>query len=190
MYSVLFPTLKTIIFATREYISSKPNGMTFDPQKLKADAQHKSKENKDFLSKLKKKKPNDLDDETHALHHEVFAHTDCLTCANCCKTISPIVIDRDIDRMAKQLRIKPSALIEQYLELDKDGDYVFRQSPCPFLMPDNYCMIYEARPRACREYPHTDRKRFFQITNLTYQNTFVCPAVYEVVEKLKVIYTK
>ncbi len=31
-------------------------------------------------------------------------------------------------------------------------------SPCPFLGDDNYCSVYEARPKACREYPHTDRK--------------------------------
>jgi len=164
--------------------------MTFDPEKLKQEAQNKSKENKAFLTRLRKKKPKDLDDQTHQLHHEVFEYTDCLTCANCCKSISPIIIDRDIDRMARHLKMKASAFIDQYLELDDDGDYVYRTSPCPFLMPDNYCMIYEVRPRACREYPHTDRKRFFQITNLTYRNTFVCPAVLDVVEKLKPIYDK
>ncbi|TAJ13819.1 YkgJ family cysteine cluster protein [Marinilabiliaceae bacterium JC017] len=162
--------------------------MKFDPEKLKADAQNKSNENKTFLARLKKKKPKDLDDHTHEAHYEVFDEMDCLSCANCCKSISPIIIDRDIDRIAKHLRMKPSEFIEQYLELDNDGDYVYRSAPCPFLMPDNYCMIYEVRPRACREYPHTDRKRFHQISQLTYKNTFVCPAVFEVVEKLKVIY--
>ena len=162
--------------------------MAIDLNKLKVDAQNKSKENKTFLTRLKKKKPKDLDENAQNLHHQVFEYTDCLECANCCKSISPIVIDRDIDRLAKHLRIKPSAVIEQYLHLDEDGDYVFNETPCPFLMPDNYCMVYESRPRACREYPHTDRKRFFQISFLTYKNTFVCPAVFDVVEGLKVIY--
>ena len=162
--------------------------MAIDLNKLKVDAQNKSKENKTFLTRLKKKKPKDLDENAQNLHHQVFDYTDCLECANCCKSISPIVIDRDIDRLAKHLRIKPSAVIEQYLHLDEDGDYVFNETPCPFLMPDNYCMVYESRPRACREYPHTDRKRFFQISSLTYKNTFVCPAVFDVVEGLKVIY--
>lgn len=162
--------------------------MAIDLNKLKVDAQNKSKENKAFLTRLKKKKPKDLDENAQDLHHQVFEYTNCLECANCCKSISPIVIDRDIDRLAKYLRIKPSAVIEQYLHLDEDGDYVFNETPCPFLMPDNYCMVYESRPRACREYPHTDRKRFFQISSLTYKNTFVCPAVFDVVEGLKVIY--
>nr|WP_319400795.1 YkgJ family cysteine cluster protein [uncultured Carboxylicivirga sp.] len=162
--------------------------MAIDLNKLKTDAENKAKENKAFLAKLKKKKPKDLDTHAQNLHHQVFKYTDCLECANCCKSISPIVIDRDIDRLAKHLRMKPSAVIEQYLYLDNDGDYVFKETPCPFLMADNYCMVYESRPRACREYPHTDRKRFFQISSLTYKNTFICPAVFDVVEGLKVNY--
>jgi len=159
-----------------------------DLQKLQEEANNKSKENKRFLEKLKKKKPKDLDVVVAGLHDEVFEYTDCLECANCCKSISPVIIDRDIDRIAKHLKMSPSEMTKQYLELDKDEDYVFRETPCPFLMPDNYCMIYEVRPRACREYPHTDRKRFYQINTLTWKNTFVCPAVFDVVEKLKDIY--
>jgi len=159
-----------------------------DLKKLQEEAYNKSRENKRFLEKLKKKKPKDLDVVVSDLHYEIFEYTDCLECANCCKSISPVVIDRDIDRIAKHLKISPSEMTKQYLELDKDDDYVFRETPCPFLMPDNYCMIYEVRPRACREYPHTDRKRFYQINTLTWKNTFVCPAVFDVVEKLKDIY--
>jgi len=154
-------------------------------ERFKEEAQNKSKENKTFLDKLRKRPPANLDEITSDLHNEVFKRINCLDCANCCKTTSPIIIDRDIDRIARRLKIKPSALIEQYLKLDDDGDYVFTQAPCPFLMPDNYCMIYDDRPRACREYPHTNRKRFHQILKLTWHNTLVCPAVLEVVEGLQ-----
>ncbi len=159
-----------------------------DLDKHHIEATKQANENRAFLDKLKRKPPRDLDTQTQQLHDEAFQRIECLECANCCKTISPIVIDRDIDRMAKHLRMKPSELIDKYLHLDTDGDYVFNSAPCPFLMPDNYCMIYEVRPRACREYPHTDRKRFHQISKLTYNNTFVCPAVLDVVQNLKLIY--
>jgi uncharacterized protein len=149
------------------------------------ESRDKARENKAFLEKLGKRKPGDLDNVVEGLHNEVFSRIDCLQCANCCKTTSPILIDRDIDRIARRLKMKPSKLIDAYLHLDEDGDYVFREAPCPFLLPDNYCMIYEDRPRACREYPHTNRKRFHQILKLTYQNTLVCPAVLEVVDGLK-----
>ena len=162
--------------------------MSFNPDQHRAKAKQLAKENKAFLERLNKKPPKDLDIRVADFHDEAFEKHDCLTCANCCKSISPIIIDRDIDRMAKHLKIRPSELIEKHLRLDSDGDYVYRSSPCPFLMSDNYCMIYEVRPRACREYPHTDRKRFHQITQLTYHNTSVCPAVLDVVEKLKQSY--
>lgn len=71
--------------------------------------------------------------------------------------------DKDIERMAKAFRIKPSEVVSSYLRIDEDGDYVFKSMPCPFLMNDNGCLIYESRPKACREYPHTDRKNFEQI---------------------------
>jgi Fe-S-cluster containining protein len=142
-------------------------------------------ETKALFAKLRKKKPKNLDKIVHELHNEVFEEIDCLNCANCCKSISPTLYDKDVERLAKHFKMKPSQFVDEYLYVDDEGDYVFQQTPCPFLLPDNYCMAYESRPKACREYPHTDRKRFYQILNLTLKNTEICPAVYEVVEKLK-----
>ena len=142
-------------------------------------------ETKSFFAKLKKKKPKNLDKVIHQLHDEVFQEIDCLDCANCCKSISPTLYDKDIERLSRHFKMKSTQFIDEYLNIDEDGDYVFKQTPCPFLLPDNYCMAYESRPKACREYPHTDRKRFYQILNLTLKNTEVCPAVFDVVEKLK-----
>jgi Fe-S-cluster containining protein len=142
-------------------------------------------ENERFFKRLKKKPPGNMDEIVHELHDEAFQIFDCLTCANCCSSISPMMSDKDIDRLSKHLKIKPSQVIEKYMHLDEDHDYVFNQSPCPFLMADNYCLVYEHRPKACREYPHTDRRRFNQLLNLTLKNCEVCPIVYIVVEKLK-----
>jgi len=140
---------------------------------------------KNIFKRLKKKPPKNLDYVAQEAHEEVFEYIDCLECANCCKTLGPRITDVDIARLAKHLRIKPGKVIEQYIKVDEDGDYVFNAMPCPFLMPDNYCMVYEARPKACREYPHTDQKRFYQVLNLSIKNTETCPAVYEIVEKIK-----
>lgn len=154
------------------------------------ESKNRAQENKQFLERLKKLRPSTLDNVIEELHYKAFDHIDCLSCANCCKTTSPILIDKDIERISKRLRIKPSEMVENYLKLDSEDDYVFTQTPCPFLMDDNYCMIYEERPRACREYPHTNRRRFYQILKLSYYNTLVCPAVLEVVEGLKQHYNK
>ena len=156
-----------------------------DLDKFRERAANKKAEHRKFLLSLKKKDPRVVDDAFHAVHEEVFAETDCLACANCCKTTSPIFYPTDIERAAKAVRLKPGDFIEKYLRIDEDKDYVLQSSPCPFLGPDNYCSIYEDRPKACREYPHTDRKKMVQIMELTAKNTQVCPAVFEMVERLK-----
>ncbi len=145
----------------------------------------KQKENKQFFKRLKKVKPKVLDQMIHPLHDEVFSCTDCLKCANCCSTTSPLFTDKDIARVAKYLRIKPSAVVTQYLKLDEERCYVLKTAPCTFLGADNYCSIYDARPKACREYPHTDRIKQHQLLNITEKNVVICPAVFEIVEKLK-----
>ena len=142
-------------------------------------------EHKRYLNRLKARKPKKLDEAFEQLHEEVFEEVDCLACANCCKTTSPIFTDTDIERIAKHLRIRPSDLIARYLHLDEDRHYVLNSSPCTFLGSDNYCSIYEVRPKACREYPHTDRRRMVQILDLTLANTNICPAVATIVERLQ-----
>ncbi len=146
------------------------------------------KQNKASLDKLKRLKPRDLDYQFHELHNETFQQIDCLECANCCKTTSPIFLESDIERLSKALKMKVPSFIEEYLTLDEEQDYVLKQAPCPFLGADNKCIVYESRPKACREYPHTDRKRMYQITNLTLKNTTVCPAVNRIVAKLRTCY--
>lgn len=127
----------------------------------------------------------DLDHFVLEAHDEAFSHIDCLECANCCKTTSPIILQEDIDRLAKYLKIKSGDFIQKYLEMDEDGDFVFTSAPCPFLKDDNRCAVYDVRPQACREYPHTNRKRIHEILDITAANANICPAVNEIVEKLK-----
>jgi Fe-S-cluster containining protein len=140
--------------------------------------------NQQQLKKWNKQKPKDLDQRFSAAHQKEFAQRDCLKCANCCKTTSPIFRQPDIRRMAKALRMKESQLVERYLKLDEDDDYVLKTSPCFNLLDDNTCAVYDDRPLACREYPHTDRKNMYQIMDLTAQNTLICPAVASIVDKI------
>jgi uncharacterized protein len=158
-----------------------------DLKSFSEKAQRQAKENKKFLMGLRKQDPRRVDDVFHQLHDDVFDEIDCLTCANCCKTTSPIFYQTDIERVAKALRMKPGDFVEHYLRVDEDNDYVLKSSPCPFLDADNYCTVYESRPKACREYPHTNRKKVVQVMELTYKNTLVCPAVLEMVNRMKKI---
>jgi len=157
--------------------------MNEDYRKWLDRAKTEKKINQKWLKQQKGQK--NLDEKFHTKHQAAFEKIDCLQCANCCKTTSPIFRDVDIERIAQHLRIKPSQFTEQHLHIDEDGDWVLNQSPCLFLQEDNTCRIYEHRPKACREYPHTDRKNMSQILDMTYRNTLVCPAVAWIVQEIK-----
>ena len=148
-------------------------------------ALQKQKEHRKFLGKLKKKAPKNLDKIALEIHQEVFGEIDCTACANCCKSLGPDFKEADITRIAKYLKMKLPAFEDEFLQVDEDGDKVFKSMPCPFLGGDNLCSIYDVRPKACREFPHTDRKKIYQINNLTIKNTLTCPAAYLFVEKLR-----
>lgn len=142
-------------------------------------------ETKKFFLKLKKKPPKHLDALMMELHEDEFSRTDCLSCANCCKTTGPLFTDKDVERISKYLRQKPQQFITNYLRIDEENDLVLQKVPCAFLGHDNYCSIYDVRPKACREFPHTDRKKFQQITHLTLKNVGICPAAFNIVEEMK-----
>lgn len=152
---------------------------------LPGKAKEKHAENKKYFAKLRKKPPKQIDYIMQELHEEEFERTDCLHCANCCKTTGPLFTNADVERIAKHLRQKPQQFIAKYLRVDEDNDYVLQQVPCSFLGTDNYCSIYEVRPKACREFPHTNRKKFHQISNLTLKNVAICPAAFNIVEEMK-----
>ena len=80
--------------------------------------------------------------------------------------------------------MKPGDFIEQYLFLDTDGIYALKASPCPFLGTDNYCSVYDHRPKACREYPHTNHRKMITKLDLALKNTTVCPAVEQILKRV------
>ncbi len=157
-------------------------------QKLIENAKLKQTETKKLFEKFKKQKPKGLDQLTNELHDQAFEHINCLECANCCRTTGPLLKNKDIERLAGHFKLKPSVFFDKFLRIDEDGDAVFKAMPCPFLGLDNYCSVYESKPNACADYPHTQQRNQLQKLKITYHNSMICPAVAEVVEGLKKIY--
>ncbi len=156
-----------------------------DIKQLASNALKNKKTHQKLVVELRKLKPFDVDALFHTQHDAVFAETDCLQCANCCKTTPPLLLNEDINRISKALHIPVKQLMESYVIRDEDGDLVFNQTPCRFLGKDNYCTIYDVRPNACREYPHTNRKKMHQILDLTVANAAICPAVAKILDNLE-----
>lgn len=155
-------------------------------QPSKSDWQKSAKENRkknaNFLKRCDQRK---VIRRLPELHEAVFSQIDCLQCANCCKNHSPRFKIPDIKRISKFLGMKEGAFIQQYLRLDEDNDYVLQQQPCSFLQSDNTCAIYDVRPSDCARYPYTDEDVLLKRPGLTLKNTEVCPAVFEVMERLR-----
>lgn len=146
----------------------------------KRSADHQ-KQYKQFLNRADK---NKVLKALPALHEEAFEAVDCLQCGNCCKNYSPRFKTPDIKRIAKYLKMKEGDLIDTYLYIDADGDYVLKSKPCPFLGSDNFCSIYEVRPSDCSRFPYTDEDVILKRPQLTLKNSTFCPIVYYVLEKL------
>ncbi len=138
-----------------------------------------------ILKKFRKMRKGSVDDIIHPLHDAAFEKIDCLQCGNCCKTTSPIITERDTQRIAKHLKMKLGDFAQKYLYLDKvDQEYALKETPCPFLGLDNFCGIYEVRPKACAEYPHTHQVNQLGVLSLTEKNAVICPAVADIFDHL------
>ncbi len=140
-----------------------------------------------LFKKLKRVRPKQLDKLFKDAHHDSFERIECLNCANCCKTTGPLFTNNDIDRLSKRFKLSTSKFIDMYLRKDEDGDWVLQTTPCPFLLEDNYCSVYEDRPKACKTYPHTDQNGMRPILDLTLKNAEVCPAVQDILLNIEKI---
>jgi len=154
--------------------------------KILERAKSRKKQIKLLLERLQKLSVKDVDSFFHLEHEKVFENIDCLKCANCCKTTGPLFTGKDVERIAKHLKLRPGQFIDQYLRKDEDNDYVLKSTPCIFLDSSNYCSIYSIKPKACGEFPHTDRKNMKEISHLTYNNSLMCPAVAQMLENIEI----
>ena len=153
-------------------------------QKKLLQAGKEKKRIKQAIRQLRKMRKGDVDKKIHPLHHEAFTKIDCLECANCCKSTGPLFTHKDISTLANHFKLTSNTFIDKYLRIDEDNDYVLKSVPCTFLGDDNHCSIYELRPKACREYPHTNRINQLSILRLTEKNVSICPAVADIFTQL------
>src|SRR5687767_10942905 len=139
---------------------------------------------KQYRQFLQRAKINRTLEHLPALHEEAFSKIDCLQCANCCKNYSPRFKTPDIKRISKHLKLRESDFIEKYLDVDKEGDFVVKSKPCPFLGENNFCTIYDTRPSDCRRFPYTNEDVLLKRQTLTLKNASFCPITYYVLERL------
>ena len=142
---------------------------------------------RNFLTRTENNPPKYLDVIAEQLDKEVWKETDCLSCANCCKNMSPTYKYADLKRISSHFNMTIQAFKDKWLYFDKgENDWMNVRKPCQFLdKQTNMCGIYQIRPLDCAEFPHLNRKRMKDYMHLHRANLEHCPATYRWVEKLK-----
>jgi Fe-S-cluster containining protein len=139
-----------------------------------------------FLTRLETVKPRGLDTVVKEADKEVWKETDCLQCANCCKTMTPTFTPTDIKRIAAHFGQTQDEFKEKWLYKERStGDWMNKKQPCQFLdLKTNKCSIYSIRPADCAGFPHHTKRHFTEWVHVYKQNVEYCPATFRLVEKI------
>jgi uncharacterized protein len=90
------------------------------------------------------------------LASDVQRNVDCTACANCCRHSVVSVSKPEIENIAQHLGTSQEAVARLYTVPDPDAPasrtLLSSGEGCAFL-DGNLCMIYEARPKICRDFP-------------------------------------
>jgi len=121
---------------------------------------------------------------------EVEEQIDCTQCANCCRVATAKVSERDVERLARYLRITPAAFRAGYTTKSEEEGVILRRTEetgCVFL-EGKECTVYDARPDSCQRFPHVVRGngsiagRMWEFID----RACYCPIVYNALEAFKV----
>ena len=145
---------------------------------------------RNFLNRLEKKMPAGLKKLTRRLETEVWKEVDCLSCANCCKKMTPTFTAKDIRRISAHFGMTDAEFRSKWLIREKGGDrdWMNLSTPCQFLdLKTNFCSIYAIRPADCAGFPHLS-KNLEDYGHVLKQNIEYCPAAFKLVEKMKLAF--
>lgn len=163
--------------------------MKVNLRSFKQKVRHNGKQLKSFLTKTSKHNSKAWEANAEEMNKEVWQEVDCLSCANCCKTMTPTFTPKDIKRIAAHLNTTPKEFKENWLHYDKkDNDWLNKLNPCHFLnLKTHKCNIYEVRPSDCAGFPHLTKKKMVDYVHVHKQNVELCPATYKMVEKMQAL---
>jgi len=169
---------------------SEPRALITDLVQIEQLGEKKRDENFKFRSFMKSRDHSDR--ILRRIAEGIQERIDCTQCANCCKTSTTEVTERDIEKLARHLHTTPEKFIADYTMLEADEGQMTRvlkfseADGCVFL-EGNLCSVYDARPGICQRYPHLVRgngsiaSRMWQFVD----RASVCPIVYNSMEAFK-----
>lgn len=162
--------------------------MVTDPGDIRRLGDAKAAENLDFRRFAKAH--HCPEERLHQIAEKVQREIDCTRCANCCHETVVAVSEEEIEAIAAYLGMTCDDIRRLYTMCDPDDSrrrlLLNVHDACTFL-DGNLCMIYEARPKPCREFPHAvlrSRSLGGRMASLC-RRASLCPIVYNTLESYK-----
>jgi len=161
--------------------------MITDLVQIRLLGEKKRPENERFRRRLKSHDHSDR--ILRRIAEGIEEQIDCTQCANCCRVATVKVSERDVERLARYLRIRPAEFVARYTTESEEEGTILRRSEekgCVFL-EGTACTVYDARPDTCQRFPHLVRgngsiaSRMWQFID----RACYCPIVYNALEAFK-----
>jgi Fe-S-cluster containining protein len=157
-----------------------------DLVQIKRLGEQKFEENKKLRQHMSRH--NYVERKLKAIAQNVEEQIECLECANCCRTATARLVDRDIDRVAKAAGMKRDRFLRECTEMTEDEGRILKRTEagCIFLN-GNECLVYEGRPASCEDFPHLVRgpgSLMHRMWAMAERATY-CPITYNTLEEWK-----
>jgi Fe-S-cluster containining protein len=162
---------------------------SFTLRKLKQRLKKRRKSFLGLLNSIDKKPPRNIQSIALKANSTVWDEVDCLSCANCCKVMTPTYTNSDLKRIAGHLEMPVDEMKSKWLKKERGtGDWINKTTPCQFLdLKTNLCGIYEVRPADCAGFPHLNKRKMIDYIHVHKQNLDECPATFKMVEKMETL---
>ena len=161
--------------------------MLTDLVQIRRLGEKKRDENERFRKHLKRH--NFVERNFRRIAQNIEDQIDCSQCANCCRQATVRLAERDIEKLAKFLRIKPAQFVREYCQESEEEGLILKriETGCVFL-DGNLCSVYEARPGNCEDFPHLVRGQGSLLSRMWEfkDRACYCPIVYNALEAFKV----
>lgn len=165
--------------------SAKMKQLEFNIEKIASIGEQKEEENFDFRIFLKGQDFKSIDRIVHRINEQITSQIDCQKCGNCCKSLSPLLTESEIDKLSRIENLAQSDFVTIFVEIDSfEGIKYLKDTPCRYLKGKS-CSIYSNRPEDCKSYPHTQKTEFITRTFGMIDNYGICPIVFNLFERLK-----
>ena len=160
--------------------------MLTDLVQIRRIGEQKRNENEQFRKHLKRH--NFVERKFRKIAQDIEEQIDCTVCASCCRNATVKLAERDVDKLARFLRIKPAQFLRDYAEESEEEGVILKRtaSGCIFL-DGTMCSVYEARPHNCENFPHFLKGEGSLVSRMWEfkDRACYCPIVFNTLEAFK-----